>query len=181
MTGATVADALPKPEPVALDPLYYRDNFLRMCATVGDQYGDLLSADEAGFLCRLKNASRAAQCLYVRMVSRVGPCFRVSALVYPEIPSVDRALEELVSTGLSEFCRGLAPEDAGRLYTVPELRRAFPELAHETSGRHPLGGNPPGGNLPAGASHHCSLRSMRLRFRLRHCSNGSRDLLVRRW
>ncbi len=115
-------------EPPELEPHYYRDNFLDLSATVEAQYGDLLSEDESDFLCRFRQLSRDAQCLYVRLVSRVGPLFRLSKLDYPEIASVPDALGQLAANGLVSFPTELEVAHLGQLFTVAELRGLFPEL-----------------------------------------------------
>ena len=118
------------PEPAVLAPRYYRDNFQRLCDTVEALYDDLLSPAERAWLAQWRNASEPAQCLYVRLVSRVGPWFRVAKLSYPEIGAIEPLLVELQALDLL-----LAPEEAseasldvqdlGRLFTLPEWRRAF--------------------------------------------------------
>lgn len=115
-------------EPPALEPHYYRDNFLRLSAIVEAQYGDLLTEEESGFLLRFRQLPGDAQCLYVRLVSRVGPLFRLSKLHYPEISSVGDALEQLAAAGLVQFPMELQVEDLGQLFKVVELRSWFPEL-----------------------------------------------------
>ena len=70
---------------VELPAHYYRDNFVALCAAVQSQYGDLLQPAERELLTQFHNLDHAAQCLYVRLVSRVGPLFRVARLEYPEI------------------------------------------------------------------------------------------------
>jgi hypothetical protein len=74
--------AMADPDNKELKPHYYRDNFLRLCATVEAQYADLLAPAEILFLQRFRTLDFKAQCLYVRLVSRVGPWFRESRLAY---------------------------------------------------------------------------------------------------
>ena len=57
------------------------------------RYGDLLSAPERALLDSFRSMDFTAQCLYVRLVSRVGPWFRADRLAYPEIGEVPRALD----------------------------------------------------------------------------------------
>jgi hypothetical protein len=115
-------------EQVALDPYYYRDNFLRLCATVEDQYGDLLESREMDFLRRFLDLDHDAQCLYVRLVSRVGPYFRLSRLDYPEIGDLDAGVRALAAADLVVFAAELDIATLGQLFTVAQLRSAFPEL-----------------------------------------------------
>ena len=56
-----------------LPPHYYRDNFLRLLETVESQYSDLLNTEEQQFVEDYRRLPFDAQCLYVRLVSRVGP------------------------------------------------------------------------------------------------------------
>ncbi len=115
--------------PAPLAPRYYRDNFLTLCATVEDRYGDLLSPAERDWLERFRSQlGEAAQCLYVRLVSRVGPWFRVSRLNYPEIGRLDSPLAELAETGLLDEARELPVPELGRLFTRADLLAAFQPL-----------------------------------------------------
>lgn len=108
-----------------LSPHYYRDNFAHLCATVEAQYGDLLAEQELDFLCRFKQQSFATQCLYVRLVSRVGPWFRESRLAYPELGAVEPLIEELLESDLACCATTLDVDEIGRLYTRDELLRTF--------------------------------------------------------
>ena len=84
----------PAPPERALPPRYYLGNFERLCATVREQYGDLLSDRETECLDRFSQAGTDARCLFVRLASRRGPLFRVEALDYPELDDQDAALAE---------------------------------------------------------------------------------------
>lgn len=113
------------PNTTELLPHYYRDNFRAMCDTVEAQYGDLLTQAEQQFLRTFHAQPFAAQCLYVRLVSRVGPWFRESKLFYPELGPVSTALDSLLASGLAELAEAFYIEQLGGLYTAPELRQAF--------------------------------------------------------
>ena len=82
-----------------LPPHYYRDNFLSLCETVEQQYADLLLPDELELLQRFYKLPFDAQCLYIRLVSRVGPWFRESRLDYPELGLLSTAVDELLDVG----------------------------------------------------------------------------------
>ena len=112
-------------ENIALSPYYYRDNFLRLCDTVESQYMDLLVASELDFLRVYRDLSFNAQCLYVRLVSRVGPWFRAGRLDYPELGDCGPLLEELENSGLLQSASTLCVEELGALYTRDELLRAL--------------------------------------------------------
>ena len=86
-----------EPPVAALPPRYYLDNFRSLHNTVVDRYGDILSPQEHDWLkCFSLDLSEEAQCLYLRLVSRVGPWFRQSRLSYPELGSLDLVVEELL-------------------------------------------------------------------------------------
>ncbi|MFV8818749.1 VRR-NUC domain-containing protein [Haliea sp. E17] len=116
---------IPEPAPPELQPLYYRDNFARLLDTVDAQYGDLLDAQETAFLQRWRDASLPAQCLYVRLVSRVGPWFREAALHYPEIGACGPPLDELLAAELAVEASQLESDEFARLATREELIRGF--------------------------------------------------------
>jgi hypothetical protein len=105
----------------ALSPHYYRDNFQRLCDTVESRYGDLLDARERSFLASYRSLSFDAQCLYVRLVSRVGPWFRARRLAYPELGQTGPILGELEKCGMLEVAENLGVGELGALYTRDEL------------------------------------------------------------
>jgi len=117
--------------PPDLAPHYYRDNFGKLCATVQQRYGDLLSDDEAGFLDAFDTLHFDAQCLYIRLISRVGPWFREARLNYPELGALDAAIDELLAADLLMTSEGLEIAELGSLYTRPELNTLFGDLLPE--------------------------------------------------
>ena len=117
---------------VELEPHYYRDNFLRLCDTVERQYGDLLEPDEQGLLRDFRALDHAAQCLYVRLVSRVGPHFRLRKLEYPELGDLAPPVRQLEAAGLLDADCAPDVAELGRLFTVAELRRALGEFLLQT-------------------------------------------------
>ena len=110
---------------VELAPHYYRDNFLRLCGTVAERYGDILNGEERAVLDCFNALSFAAQCLYVRLMSRTGRWFRESKLDYPEIGSPHAALDELITAGMTMEAGELDVSDLGQLFTRAELQRGF--------------------------------------------------------
>lgn len=116
--------AEPQPGP-ALPPHYYHDNFLALLATVERQYADLLSADESEFLARYRSLPFEARCLYVRLLSRVGPWFREARLDYAELGDIPAAIDALLATDLAVEAEALPADELGRLYTREELCSAF--------------------------------------------------------
>jgi hypothetical protein len=113
------------PAAVDLPAYYYRDNFLRLCHTVQSQYGDLLNPAELEFLRSYLALGHPAQCLYVRLASRVGPLFRVARLAYPEIGDLQQPLAELADAGLLARLDAVDDEVLAALYTRAELAGAF--------------------------------------------------------
>ena len=113
---------------------YYRENFLLLLETVESQYGDLLSAQEQCFVDDYRRLPFDAQCLYVRLVSRVGPWFREQRLDYPELGDLTLAVDALLATGFAVQAEGLEPEELGRLSTRQELAMMF-DLAAVGKGR----------------------------------------------
>lgn len=91
--------AAPETEPPRLEEGYYLDNFLAVLRTVEEHAGDLLRDDEQGFAADFRALSVSAQRLYVRLISRRGPCFRRDRLAYAEIDDLDRALDDLHTAG----------------------------------------------------------------------------------
>lgn len=115
-----------KMEPGAdLPPFYYRENFLRLLRTVERQYADLLNTAELGFIATWRQLDFEAQCLFVRLVSRVGPWFRESRLSYPELVDPGGAIDELLHCGFASEAPGLEVDELGRLYTRAELEQVF--------------------------------------------------------
>ena len=110
---------------VELAPHYYRDNFLRLCDTVEGQYADMLDECERDLLARWRALPFAAQCLYVRLLSRTGPWFRQSRLDYPELGPTGPPLEALLAAGLACRARALSVCEIGALFTRAELARLF--------------------------------------------------------
>ena len=121
-----------EPATPELAPHYYRDNFFSLCDTVRERYDDLLLGEERELLARLHSLPFAAQCLYVRLVSRSGPWFREARLDYPEIGAINKALDALLDAGLAAEPAGLSTEELGRLFTRGELSELFgAELASQ--------------------------------------------------
>jgi hypothetical protein len=116
------------PAGTELSPHYYRDNFLSLCKTVEAQYGDLLAPDELRFLQCFRALPFDAQCLYVRLVSRVGPWFRESRLAYPELGAIGPLVDSLLEAGMAEPAPELSAAELGALFTRAELLQAFGAL-----------------------------------------------------
>ena len=85
---------------VVLPEDYYLTNFQKLLGFVEKRYADLLNCSETGFLNTFQLLEEDAQKLYVRLASRKGPVFRTDKLNYPEITSIELAVNELVGAGL---------------------------------------------------------------------------------
>ncbi len=83
-----------------LPPDYYLKNFRSLLEWVQLRYEDLLNPDELDFIAAFNRLNKPAQCLLVRLCSRKGPVFRLGKLNYPEIPSLDKAAEQLIAHNL---------------------------------------------------------------------------------
>jgi hypothetical protein len=96
-----------------------------LLATVERQYADLLAVREIDFLARYRALPFDARCLYVRLLSRVGPWFREARLDYAELGDISVAVDALIASGLAEATSALPVDAMGRLYTREELCNAF--------------------------------------------------------
>jgi hypothetical protein len=97
-------------EPIELHPLYYQDNFEQLCATVWEQYEDLLEQREREFYDRYQSLDTSARCLYIRLISRRGPLFRSEQLSYPELGDLETVIPQLVAIGLLQRVESPEPE-----------------------------------------------------------------------
>ncbi|MFK7995867.1 MAG: VRR-NUC domain-containing protein [Granulosicoccus sp.] len=104
-----------------LEDDYYLVNFHTISGFVVDTYHDLLSSEEHQWVDMIRTASKPAQRLYIRLLTRRGSTFRRSRLRYEEIEDISAAASELAECGLA----GLrAPGDWATLlgcFTKPEL------------------------------------------------------------
>ncbi len=116
-----VTDPLAAPGPVLAEG-YYADNFAVLIATVEERYGDLLAPGEAAYAHGWRALSLPARRLYVRLVSRRGPCLRRDRLDYREIPDLDAALAELEDAGFADAAPEEEPAGLLPLLLKDELR-----------------------------------------------------------
>ncbi len=84
-------------------PDYYRANLERIIHWVESHYGHLVDAPLLGFVTRLRRLPVHAQRLYVRLLMRRGPWFRVDRLAYPEVGPTAPAVLALCLAGLAEL------------------------------------------------------------------------------
>jgi hypothetical protein len=73
MVPSLVRQAPPPPD-------YYARNLRFVLEAVDRQSGDLLCAEERGFVDAFQRASVPAQRLFARLVSRTGRCVRIDSL-----------------------------------------------------------------------------------------------------
>jgi hypothetical protein len=85
-------------------PLYYLDNFRYLITFVAARYHNLLNAREKLFLTRFSDLPLPAQALYVRLLQRKGPYFRVDKIRYAEIPAIEASLESLCQQSFAITC-----------------------------------------------------------------------------
>src|SRR6187455_1120900 len=88
------------------NPFYYVENFERILDTVIHRYADLLTGGERSFADDLRALPLGARCLYIRLLSRVGPWFRRDHLRYDEISDLDAAIDALAARGLLDLAPG---------------------------------------------------------------------------
>ncbi len=116
---------------VVLPEGYYEENFALLLKTVRERYGDLLRRDELAFVVGWTARTRPARRLYVRLISRKGPCLRRDRLHYEEIPRLDEALAELVESGYADAAEELPAAELLPLALRAELLEITAELLDE--------------------------------------------------
>jgi len=104
---------------------YYHTNFLVLCETVKAQYGDLLCPEEHALLDTFSTLDFKAQCLYVRLVCRVGPWFRESKLVYDELGAITPILDTLIHHDMVSTSQQLSLAQLSSLFTKSQLQSAL--------------------------------------------------------
>ncbi len=104
---------------------YYLDNFHRVLEWIGERYGDLLSADEHGFIDKFQSLPQCSRALFVRMVMRKGTLFRASKLSYAEIGCPVEAARQLLPTGWIANDPVLTLDELFDLLSKPEIASVF--------------------------------------------------------
>ncbi len=90
---------------------YYLLNFQTVLQDVQGRCADLLRPGERELAERFLALPVQARRLYVRMLTRKGPWFRLDGLRYPEIPDLGEALAVLRGAGFAAAGDAAAPED----------------------------------------------------------------------
>ncbi|MCO5576160.1 hypothetical protein L7F22_029968 [Adiantum nelumboides] len=111
-------------------PSKYVKNFTYLLKAVLQEDSHLFNAREHEFLGSFFSLTEDAQCLFVRLLQRKGPWFRVSQINYSEISDVEQASRQLVACGFFSFGDRFEKEESfekafrERLHTltVPELK-----------------------------------------------------------
>jgi hypothetical protein len=100
---------------------YYLTNFQTVLEDVENRCGDLLRPEEAARIQDFLALPAPARRLYVRMLTRRGPWFRLDDLAYPEVPDLAAALEALRARGFATAGAAARPEDRVGLLRRSEL------------------------------------------------------------
>ncbi len=105
-----------------LPETYYLDNVLTLFDHVIRVYADLLETQQLDFLYGFGALSMDAKKLCIRLLNRTPTWYRGSKLNYPEIESLEAAIEELTQHGFLEVNGEIDHPTLLSLYTMPELR-----------------------------------------------------------
>ena len=104
---------------------YYADNLIALVEGVRQQYGDILTAEEAEFGEGIVAMPASSQRLLARLMSRKGPLVRVDSLNFREIDDTSAALGYLVAEGFVARCPEAPAAALARLLTRAELAQCF--------------------------------------------------------
>lgn len=107
---------------------YHVENLRLLLQSVVERYGDILDADDHGFVSAFEALPASSRSLYTRLVCRQAPCFRLSQLRYNDITD----LPSTVSTLLESALVNTQPELANCLHisTKADLQRWFASPRH---------------------------------------------------
>jgi hypothetical protein len=105
---------------------YYLDNVIILFEHVTRVYADLLEPRQLEFLDGFAALSPDAGKLCIRLLNRSHDWYRLSKLKYPEIVSLDAAVEELSRQGFVEVNAEIDRPTLLSLFTIPELRSLMP-------------------------------------------------------
>ncbi len=113
--------------PPELPRTYYLDNVVTLLDQVESLYADILDDELREFLQVFGELGDGARKLYIRLLNRSADCYRIGKLDYPEIESLDAAIDELAARACLEVEPALEPAELLALYTKPELVAAAAE------------------------------------------------------
>ena len=108
-----------------LPETYYLDNVLTLFQHVERTYADILEPDQLEFLTRFAGLGDDARKLYIRLLNRSSDWFRVSKLSYPEIASLEDAIDALCLGNCLRLNPELEDSTLISLFTKPELLSAL--------------------------------------------------------
>ena len=108
---------------------YHLENFFTLLQYVESTYQDLLIPEETTFFRLFSDLSVAARSLYVRLVMRKGPLFRVDSLKYKDIKNRTDTLAELERSGFISIEPLVNSEQLLNLLTKAELITLFLSLS----------------------------------------------------
>ena len=100
---------------------YYLDNVVTLFNHVESLYADILNQQQLDFLRSFAALSSDAQKLYIRLLNRSQSLFRLSKLNYPEIASIEDAMEMLSTSGFLQVDPGTGREELLALFSKAEL------------------------------------------------------------
>ena len=106
---------------------YYLDNVTTLFSHVESLYADILDQQHLDFLRSFAALSSDAQKLYIRLLNRSHNLFRLSKLNYPEIASIENAMELLSTSGFLQVDPGIGREELLTLFSKAELLALHPD------------------------------------------------------
>lgn len=105
------------------NPLYYQSNAAQVVAHCLIHYRRLLKPDEIALLEQFQSLPDTTQALFVRMLMRKGCFFRTDNLQYEEIPTLEKAIQELTAVTLVNINPLLAVSDLGSILKKDECKQ----------------------------------------------------------
>jgi len=106
---------------------YYLDNVITLFDHVESLYADILDKAHLDFLHDFATLTTDAKKLYIRLSNRTHQLFRLSKLNYPEIASMQKAIETLEGNHFIETNPRIVPGELITLFSKAEL------LAHHSN------------------------------------------------
>ncbi len=100
---------------------YYLDNVITLFDHVESLYADILDREHLDFLHDFAALTRDAKKLYIRLLNRTHQLFRPSKLHYPEITSMQKAIETLETGNFIETNPYVEPGELITLFNKAEL------------------------------------------------------------
>ncbi len=111
----------PDAPPEVLPEGYYLENFHYLLNFVATRYETILERAERQYASDFRDLPSTAQMLYVRLIQRKGPLFRLDKLVYAEVPDVKATIACLSASGFVDRALDAGIAEKLRLLTRTEL------------------------------------------------------------